>query len=215
MNNSALPYWLSLMVVIAASYGGWTWWRVGQYEKSQATGGVQFTGPPLENFELTERSGQPFRSADMHGKVWVTTFFFTTCPGSCKRLNTNIQMLNRNEDLQDVTWVSISVDPATDTLPALQAYADSFEADPQRWLFCRGELGYIKRIGSDILNLEVNWKGHKDYAIVMDKTGKPRGMYDVTSLTQTKKLELLLKQCLAEDAPVEGLEQEESDQPAA
>jgi cytochrome oxidase Cu insertion factor (SCO1/SenC/PrrC family) len=117
--------------------------------------------------------------------------------------------------LQDVTWVSISVDPSADTLPALQKYADSFQADPERWLFCRGELSYIRRIGKDILNLEVNWKGHKDYAVVMDKSGKPRGMYDVTSLTQTKRLEMLLIECLAEDEPSEEAEPEESLQPAA
>ena len=102
MNNSALPYWLALMVLLAATYGGWKWWQVEQFRSQQAGGGLEFDGPPLEQFELTERSGKPFRSRDMRGNVWVTTFFFATCPGTCPRLNANIKHLNSLEELEDV-----------------------------------------------------------------------------------------------------------------
>ncbi|NOY42504.1 MAG: SCO family protein [Planctomycetes bacterium] len=201
MNKSALPYWLSLMVIIAASYGGWTWWRVQQFEASRAEGGIQTAGPPLKEFELTERSGKQFRSRDMLGKVWVTSFFFASCPGTCPRLNANIKYLNSLEELQDVTWVSITVDPDTDTLSVLSEYAKGFQADPERWLFCRGDLGYIKRVGKDVFSLPINWKGHNEHAVVIDKFGKVRGMYDASSRSQSKKLALLLKECLAEEAP--------------
>ena len=40
----------------------------------------------LSEFELTERSGQPLRLADLLGKVWVADFFYTTCPGPCPAL---------------------------------------------------------------------------------------------------------------------------------
>jgi len=215
MNNSSLPYWLTLIVLLGASYGGWTWWRVQQFEASQAEGGLQFTGPPLEDFELTERSGQPFRSSEMLGKVWVTSFFFASCPGACPRLNANIKYLNSLEELQDVIWVSISVDPDTDTLPILQEYAERFQADTERWLFCRGDLGYIKRVGKDIFNLSISWKGHNESAVVIDKFGKVRGMYDASSTRQSEKLSLLLQECLAEDGPIETPISEEPAQPAA
>jgi len=203
MNSTTLPYWLSLMVLLVASYGGWKWYQVKQFEESRAVGGVSYEGPPLEQFELTERSGETFRSEDMKGKVWVTTFFFASCPGACPRLNANIKYLNSLEELQEVTWVSITVDPDNDTLPVLREYAKSYQADPERWLFCRGDLDYIKRIGKDILNMDVSWRGHKDYAVVIDKNGKVRGMYDATSTMQTKKLRQLLLECLAEEAPTE------------
>jgi len=201
MNHSALPYWLTLMVLLTAGYGGWKWWQVQQF---QSTGGIEFVGPPLKEFELTERSGQPFRSRDMLGKVWVTTFFFASCPGACPRLNANIKYLNSLEELHDVVWVSITVDPDNDTLPVLREYADRYEADPQRWLFCRGDLNYIKRVGQDILKLDVSWKGHKDYAVVIDKFGKVRGMYDATSRSQSQRLRTLLLKCLGEEGPAEN-----------
>jgi len=201
MNNTALPYWLTLMVVLAASYGGWKVYQVQQFKNDQAVGGIKFSGPPLDEFELTERSGQPFRSRDMVGKVWVTTFFFASCPGACPRLNANIKHLNSLEELKEVTWVSITVDPSNDTLPVLREYADRYQADPERWLFCRADLDYIKRIGTDFLKLPVSWKGHNEMAVVIDKTGKLRGMYDATRTSQSEKLRELLVECLSEEAP--------------
>ena len=215
MNNSALPYWLSLMVVLVASYGGWKWYQVQQFERDRAAGGLEFTGPPLEEFELTERSGQPFRSSEMVGKVWVTTFFFATCPGACPRLNANIKYLNNLEELQGVTWVSITVDPNNDTLPVLQEYAKNYQADPERWLFCRADLNYIKRIGSDYFKLPVSWKGHNEMAVVVDKAGKIRGMYDATRKSQSEKLRKLLLECLAEETPEDATTPKTEEQPAA
>ena len=203
MNNSALPYWLTLMVVLAASYGGWKVYQVQQFKHDQAVGGIKFDGPPLKEFELTERSGKPFRSSEMAGKVWVTTFFFASCPGACPRLNANIKYLNSLEELKEVTWVSISVDPSNDTLPVLREYADRFQADPERWLFCRADLDYIKRVGTHFLKLPVTWKGHNEMAVVIDKAGKLRGMYDATRTSQSEKLRQLLVECLAEEPPSE------------
>ena len=104
------------------AYGGWKWWqvqRVRSVDRGEAIP-VDAVGPPLTEFELTERSGQPFRSADMKGKVWVATYFFTTCPGNCIRLNQNIKFMHNMPELKDVTWVSITCDPDNDTLAALR-----------------------------------------------------------------------------------------------
>ncbi|QEG36973.1 SCO family protein [Bythopirellula goksoeyrii] len=208
MKSSMLPYWLSLMVLFVGSYGIWTWYKVHQIEAERSVGGIQFDGPPLEEFELTERSGEPFRSEAMKGKVWVTTFFFASCPGQCPRLNANIKFLHDKPELEDVTWVSITVDPDNDTLEVLSEYADRYKADPERWLFCTGDFDYIKRVGEDIMKMPVSWRGHKDYAVVIDRAGKVRGMYDATSISQSEKLRKLLLECLAEDPPSETFSNE-------
>ena len=198
--ESSLPYWLALMILVLASYAGWKWYQVHQHAQSQASGGLEFEGPPLENFELPESRGKTFDSSKMKGKVWVTTFFFTTCPGPCTRLNERIKFMHEQDELKDVTWVSITVDPQADTIEVLSEYAKRFNADPDRWLFCRGDLKYIKRVGRDIFKLPVTWQGHNESAVVIDRDGNVRGMYDVTSLRQSQKLEALLKKCLAEEA---------------
>jgi cytochrome oxidase Cu insertion factor (SCO1/SenC/PrrC family) len=196
--GSTLPCFLCFIVVFAMVYGGWKWWQVWQYDQA---GGEAIPagviGPPLKEFQLTERSGKPFRSREMRGHVWVATYFFTSCPGQCLRLNANIQVLNADQTLKDVTWVSISCDPDTDTLEALRTYADRFQADPQRWLFCRGDLDYVKRVAKG-MDLYLSLKGHQDVAIVIDKNGKMRGTFDGTSESQCNRLRARLLECLAE-----------------
>jgi cytochrome oxidase Cu insertion factor (SCO1/SenC/PrrC family) len=203
--GSALPYFVALAVLFLMAYGGFKWWQVREWELSRSEAvPITAVGPPLTEFELTERSGEPFRSADMQGKVWVVTYFFTTCPGSCIRLNQNIKFMHNLPELKDVTWLSITCDPDNDTLEALREYADRWEADPERWLFGRAELDYVKRIGLG-MNVDVYRKGHKDYAIVIDKSGKVRGMYDATSKSQCQRLRTRLLECLAEVTPAHDL----------
>lgn len=202
-SGTAVPYVLCLAVVFAMIYGGWKWWQVWEFnqERGQAIT-ANAIGPPLKEFELTERSGKPFRSTDMRGRVWVAMFFFTTCPGQCLRLNANIQVMNNLPELKDVTWVSMTCDPDTDTVEALREYADRFRADPNRWLFCRGDLNYIQRVAKGMM-LYLSLKGHQDRAIVVDKTGKIRGEYDGTSEIECNQMRTMLLKCLAEKPPGE------------
>jgi len=199
--GSAVPYFLCLAVLFGMFYGGWKWWQVRQFELARGQAmpaGV--IGPPLTEFELTERSGEKFRSADMRGRVWVASYFFTSCPGQCLRLNANIQALNNRPELKDVTWVSISCDPDTDTLDALRAYANRFGADPKRWLFCRADLDYVQRVAKG-MKVYLSLKGHQDYAIVIDKSGKMRGVFDGTSEIDCNRLRAKLLECLNEKPP--------------
>jgi protein SCO1 len=200
-NGSLLPFVLAIGVAIVAAYGGFKWWQVQAWEAARGEAiSVTAVGPPLTEFELTERNGDTFRSADMRGKVWVVTYFYASCPGQCIRLNQNIKLMHNLPELKDVTWVSITCDPDNDTLPVLRDYADRWQADPQRWLFCRADLPYIKRIGLG-MNLDIYRQSHKDYAVVIDKAGKIRGMYDGTSRADCERLDTRLQECLEEPAP--------------
>lgn len=136
----------------------------------------------------------------MKGKVWVATYFFTTCPGNCIRLNQNIQLMNSLPELKDMTWVSISCDPDTDNLAELRKYADRWQADPQRWLFCRAPLDYTQRVALG-MNVALMRKGHQDYAIVVDKAGKVRGMFDATSRIDCERLHTMLLALQKEEPP--------------
>ena len=199
--GSAVPYFLAFAVLLAMLYGGFKWWQVRQFEQSHGQAiTASALGPPLTEFELTERSGAPFRSTDMRGRVWVATYFFTTCPGSCIRLNENIQFMHNLPELNGVTWVSITCDPDNDTVDVLSDYADRWQADPERWLFCRADLEYTQRVAAG-MNLFLSYKGHQDRVVVIDKAGKIRGMFDATSKSECQRLHKMLVECLQEDPP--------------
>jgi cytochrome oxidase Cu insertion factor (SCO1/SenC/PrrC family) len=202
MKNSALPLWLAFAAIMASLYGGY---KIYQVERSQASGmAITDKLPPLTNFQLTDQDGNTFDSAAMKGKVWVASFFFSTCPSSCARLNANIKYLTTLDELKDVTWISTTVDPVTDTEGVLKAYAENLHADTQRWHFCRkDDFDYVKRLANDMFHVGgVQYKGHNDYVIVVDKHGKIAGMFNGYSQDDLEKGVELLKKCLAEKGPV-------------
>lgn len=200
-SGAALPFFLALLVLFGMAYGGWKWWQVREYERSRGQAILaNAVGPPITDFELTERSGQPFRTADMKGKVWVATYFFSTCPGTCLTVNKNIQLMNSMPDIKDVTWVSITCDPDTDNLTALRNYADGFQADPEQWLFCRAPLEYTQQVAKG-MNVALMRKGHQDRAIVFDKAGKIRGNFDALSRSDCERMHKLLVKLQDEEPP--------------
>jgi len=200
-SGTALPYFLCLPVVLAMAYGGWKWWQVHQFELSRTNGVVvSDIGPPLTEFVLTERSGKPFRSADMRGRVWVASYFFSTCAGTCARVAANLRAQQELPELKDVVWVSITCDPENDTLDVLREHADRWKADPNRWLFCRADLDYTKRVALG-MQVYLSYKSHQDHVSVIDKAGKIRGWFDATSTHECELMHDLLVKLLAEKPP--------------
>src|SRR5919202_362143 len=52
--------------------------------------------PVLSNvqpFSFTNQDGKQVTERDVEGKVYVTEYFFTTCPGICPRLNSNMMKI--------------------------------------------------------------------------------------------------------------------------
>lgn len=199
--GSMLPRVIAVAILAFVVFAGFKWRQVRTNQASLGEAiALTDVGPPLTEFELTERSGQPFRSDDMKGKVWVASYFFATCPGSCIRLNQNIKFMHNMPELKDVTWVSITCDPDNDTTDVLAKYAEQWQADPARWLFTRADLDYTKRVAKG-MNVFLERKGHQDYAIVIDKSGKVRAMLDATSKAQCERLHDKLLELVAEESP--------------
>lgn len=204
MNHSAIPYWLTLFVLIGAAYGGWKVWQVEQARANRQMAVMSDPhdlGPPLTEFTLTERSGRAFHSRSLTGQVWAASYFFADCPGMCLRMNQAISMLSKSDDLKQVRFVSITCDPINDTPERLTDYAHRFDADPEQWLFCTGEMDYLRRVGNDILGLTVRPKTHAQHLLVVDRAGKVRGQFDLINSAHVAAARDLMVQCLAEAPP--------------
>ena len=121
----------------------------------------------LEDFTLTERSGELFHSQEMRGKVWVVSFFFSSCPYSCKTQNEKVKSLVSELGSDNVTFVSITCDPETDTPVVLRKYAYDFGAHPEHWLFLTGDYLHIRRIGAEIFQVPVVKEFHSESLLVV------------------------------------------------
>jgi len=97
MKNSALIFWLALMILLPMAYVGYLAWQrlattpaeassiaddaqlaeAGAKERMEIAGGGLAAAP----FKLTAQTGKPFDSKEMLGKVWVASGFFRELPG--------------------------------------------------------------------------------------------------------------------------------------
>jgi protein SCO1/2 len=154
--------------------------------------------PKLKHFDLTDQDGQPFSSKSLDGKPWVGSFFFTQCPAVCWRLNQILAKWQVDHPDSKIRFVSITCDPQTDTPQALKTYADHFKADPARWTFLTGEMGYITKVARDKFLLAVQRGTHSSRAIVFDAEGNLRGAPEVTTADGEKQFKELLAEIDAE-----------------
>jgi len=132
-------------------------------------------------FRLTERSGEPFGSSELRGRVWVADFIFTRCPDVCPAVTANMKRLEDHASAP--TLVSFSVDPAHDDPDVLSGYADRHRAGA-RWKFLTGERDAIARLLTDGFHVAFGDGGppeapitHSDRMVLVDRELRIRGYY--------------------------------------
>jgi protein SCO1/2 len=155
----------------------------------------------IPEFEFTERSGRPFGSEQIRGKITILNFFFTSCLGPCPAMNAQVAELYRQYVTSDqVQFVSVSVDPARDSLHVLQEYADKMGVSDGRWLFIRGPLEEVYRISEKGFMLAGELPNiHSTKLILIDRQGKIRGYYDSFDEDQLRTLTIHVRELLYGD----------------
>ena len=139
--------WLWGVCVLVALVGVGLGLRVGFENASRKAGHDLPRLWEVPDFALIERSGQSVTRADLRGKVWIASIIFTRCVEECPLVSNHMARLQVTFAAEpDVRLVSISVDPAYDTPEVLTRYAQSFAAQPQRWLFLTGDKEAIYRL---------------------------------------------------------------------
>jgi protein SCO1/2 len=96
---------------------------------------------PLPEFALLDQNGARFTTAELHGKVAVVTFVYTTCTDTCPLLTAKMASLQKplGADFGSrVRFVSITVDPEVDTPVVLRNYAKAQGANLSGWTFLTG-----------------------------------------------------------------------------
>jgi cytochrome oxidase Cu insertion factor (SCO1/SenC/PrrC family) len=141
--------------------------------------------------------------------VYVTSFFFSSCPASCLRQNEKTRELQREFGKQGVQFVSITCDPEIDSPSRLREYAAKLQADPKEWWMLTGDLTYIRRIASEIFQIALDKQTHSEKFFVTDKWGNIRGNYHWNQLAEMTELKTELKELLAEQEPPADLKKAE------
>ncbi len=214
MKNTALVFWVALALAAIGSYGGWVIYRHSQAQVASSSGSretdsaqsendrmrmeIAGDGPSVPTFKLTDQDGREFDSADLRGKVWVSSIFFASCPGPCYKLNQALASLQADNDLADVKFVSVTCDPSNDTSDVLKQYSARFDANLKRWSFLTGDEKAVQKVGMETLSIPVASRTHSDLAVVLDRQSRIRGYFHLSDNGEVEKLRRRLKTLLAE-----------------
>jgi protein SCO1/2 len=154
---------------------------------------------PMPVIALSDQYGLPINSSDLLGRMVVINFTYTTCGAECGSQRVGLVALRealRAEGLlgSQVTFLTVSIDPARDTPEALQTYAAQLGADRETWRFATGNPDEVKALVGGELGIyyaRPDADGvikHEQNVLLVDSNGILRARYDGAALNQARVL---------------------------
>jgi protein SCO1/2 len=138
------------------------------------------SGQIVPDFALTDQQHRSIHLSQFRGKVVALTFTYSRCPNPnyCFRLSNNLAQLQRRFSSRyatDLMLLTIVIDPANDQGAALNRYAQTWKADPEKWHFLTGPLDEVRAVaglfGMDFWGDE-GFLTHPFRTAVIDRDGR-------------------------------------------
>lgn len=148
-------------------------------------------------FKLTNQEGKTITEKTFADKIYVTDFFFTTCPGICPKMTNNMAILQEEFlNTKDVLLLSHSVTPEVDSVSVLKDYAENKGIKNEKWHLATGDRKQIYDLGrhsyfvEEDLGLEKTEDDflHTENFILIDKKRYIRGIYNGLNKTAIQQL---------------------------
>jgi protein SCO1/2 len=157
-------------------------------------------------FSFTNQYGDTITEKIVEGKIYVTDFFFTSCPTICPVMKRQMtKVYNEYKGNPEVMILSHTIDPEHDTPKVLNTFAKDLGIAGDQWQFLTGPKEDIYALGQksylSAAQEDRTAEGgflHSGAFILIDKDKHIRGMYDGTTEEGTKKLLRDMKILLAE-----------------
>lgn len=151
----------------------------------------------VPDFFLTAQDGSLFTNEQVAGKIHVVNFFFTSCPTICPAMIAQMKRLQGNTaDIEELVFLSHTIDPRRDTLERLNQYITDKELDTHNWYFLYGEQEYVHDLGTKgyIINAMEDAAAdggflHSEHFVLVDREGHIRGLYVGTDNNEVDQLE--------------------------
>ena len=137
----------------------------------------------VPSFLFKTQDGESYSENELKGKITVLDFMFTTCAGPCPIMTNNMVHLYQDyTNVEEVQFVSITVDPAVDNEEILKQYANANGVDDDRWQFLTSDIDAIKDLKKNgfMLYADELPRGHAIKFVLIDPKGRIRKYYDGT-----------------------------------
>ena len=148
------------------------------------------------SFSLTDQNGKTVTENNFKDKIYVTDFFFVTCPTICPKMATQMQRVyNEFKNNEELLFLSHTVMPEKDSVPVLKEYAEKLGADANKWRFVTGDKKQIYSLARKTYFAAVSEGDggpedfvHTENFVLVDKEKRLRGFYDGTSEKDADRL---------------------------
>ena len=141
----------------------------------------------IRPFQLVSQENEAFTEKDLEGKICVTDFFFTVCPGICPKLTNSMAGLQKEfMDDDEILLLSHSVTPDKDSVAVLKEYAKEKQVISKKWKLLTGDRSEIYDLGRNYYFVEED-EGisksdevflHTENFVLIDKQRHIRGIYN-------------------------------------
>ncbi|MFS4492176.1 SCO family protein [Maribacter sp. 2308TA10-17] len=141
----------------------------------------------IPDFELVNQLGDTITQKTFENKIYITDFFFTSCPGICLKMTGNMLKLQeefKNDD--EILFLSHSVTPSIDSVSVLKNYADKNAIIANKWHLVTGDKTEIYNLGRNQYFVEndlgipkdINDFLHTENFLLVDNNKHIRGIYN-------------------------------------
>jgi protein SCO1/2 len=150
----------------------------------------------IPDFNFVNQNGEKITQNTFKNKIYVTDFFFTTCPGICPMMTKSMHLIQDAFKKDDnVLLLSHSVTPTIDSVAQLKKYAFNQNIG-KNWHLVTGDKKEIYNLGRKFYFIENDLgepKGiddflHSENFVLIDKNKHIRGIYNGLNKNSVKQL---------------------------
>ena len=162
-------------------------------------------GRVTKEFHFRNQDNQEVTLEIFRDKIYVTDFFFTTCPSICPIMKRQMtRVYDEFKDNPEVLLFSHTIDPEHDTVEVLKNFAAGLGVETAKWQMVTGDQDEIFAMAKHYMlgamkNDEVpGGYIHSGSFVLVDKDRNIRGYYNGTETEAVDKLISDLKELIGE-----------------
>ena len=175
---------------------------LGRHEYVDTENGTDTIFHEIKPFSFVDQDSVVVTNETYNGKIYVTDFFFTTCPSICPLMKVQLlRVYDTYKDNPEVGILSHTIDPEYDNVAVLHDYAERLGVEKGMWHFVTGNKDKIYNMAQTSYYIGVRDDGsfeHSGKFALVDKDRHIRGVYDGTDEESVDKLMIDIETLLKE-----------------
>ena len=148
------------------------------------------------SFSLTNQEGNTITEKNYKCKIYVTDFFFVTCPTICPKMIKQMErVVDEFKTNNNILFLSHTVMPEHDSVPVLKEYATKHKINSDKWNLVTGDKKQIYDLARKTYFAAITEGDggvddfiHTENFVLIDKEKRIRGFYDGTSENDVDRL---------------------------